>query len=172
MIIDLFFLTAAAAAIFKGYSKGFTGAIFSFVGVLLGLVLAVKFSSSVAGWLSNSTGTKNAFLPFAAFILVFVAVAVATRMLSFVVNKSIEMVMLGWLNRVAGITLFFFLYLVILSIILFYINELSLMPTAFESSKSYAFIRPIGPWFIGLLAYIVPAFNDVFEQLHTFFKDS
>ncbi len=171
MLVDLLFVIALAASIFKGYTNGFTGAVFSFLAVLLGVVLALKFSSSVAVWLGNSTGTKNAFLPFLAFMLVLLAVAVGVRMLSFLARKSIEMVMLGWLNRLGGIALYFFLYSVVLSIVLFYLSELKIIPAeTFEASKTYFFLKPLGPWVIAKLAYAVPAFNDVFEQLHTFFR--
>jgi membrane protein required for colicin V production len=69
-----------------------------------------------------------------------------------IIEKSLQLVMLGWLNKLAGIFLFASLYIIILSIVLFYFDRLGFIkPETFATSKSYFLIKPWAPKFIEIL---------------------
>ena len=79
--------------------------------------------------------------------------------------------MLGWLNRIGGIVLYALLYLIILSIFVFYAEKLQLLqPATIQSSVTYKFIQPWGPVVMDNIGRLIPAFKDMFTQLGDFFN--
>jgi membrane protein required for colicin V production len=170
MLIDIVFLILLLLAIIKGYRKGLVLAAFSFVGIFLGLAAAVKFSAVVAGWLREFTHTAVGWLPFIAFIIILIGVWILVRIGSKLIETSLELVLLGWLNRVFGILLYALIYATVYSIVLFYANRLHLMKTYMISdSITYQFIKPLGPKFMELFGQMLPIFKEAFNELSSFF---
>lgn len=170
MPVDVIFGILLLLAIWKGYSRGFIVAIFSFFSLLIGLAAAVKFSAVVANWLGVSTGIGQKWLPILAFTLVMIAVALVVRLIAKTIEATIQLALLGWLNKLLGILLFTSLYMFIYSIVLFYANQIGFISTTtIAKSKTYAFIAPMGPGAIDLLGKLIPLFRDLFEQLSNFF---
>jgi membrane protein required for colicin V production len=172
MVIDSIFLILLILAVFKGYRNGFIVAVFSFIGIIIGLAAAMKFSTVVAGWLKNSTGISAEWLPFLSFLLVMIGVAILVRIGARLIQSAMELVLLGWLNKVSGIVLYAALYTTLYSVFLFYAGKLGLLkPTALLSSHSYSFIQPWGPKAIECFAWLIPWFKGMFEELSRFFDN-
>lgn len=170
MFIDIVFLVLMLLACFKGYSKGFIVALFSVIAFVAGLAAALKLSAYAANRLSGTFDTSGKWLPVISFILVFVLVVFLVSMVGKLLQKSVEMIMLGWLNRLAGITLYALLYTFIFSVFLFYAVQLRILSTAtVEASKIYPYIQPLGPWVMDSLGNIIPVFKNMFGQLQDFF---
>jgi membrane protein required for colicin V production len=170
MLIDILLLILLVIALIKGYRKGLVLASFSFVGIFIGLAAAVKFSAIVAGWLKEYTHIAFKWLPFLAFLLILIAVWILVRMASKLIETSLELVMLGWLNRLAGILLYALLYACIFSVVLFYADKMHLLkPYMISDSISYGFIQPIGPKFMSLFEKILPVLKGAFQELGDFF---
>ena len=171
MLIDLALATLLVIAIFKGYQKGFIIAVFSIIAFIVGLAAALKFSAVVAGWLQNSVHISAKWLPFIAFAVVFFTVVLLVRVGAKLIEKSIQAVMLGWLNRVGGIILYAVLYIIILSIFIFYAQKLQLLQVAaIESSQTYPYIQPWGPEVMDNFGRLIPIFKDMFTELGEFFN--
>lgn len=157
-------------AVFKGYRNGFVVAVFSFLAVIIGLAAAMKLSALVAGWLKDSTNISAAWLPFLSFMLVMVGVIVLVRLGAKMIQSALQMMMLGLLNRLAGILLYAALYTTVLSVLIFYALKMQLLrPETVSSSQTYAFIQPWGPKAIELFGVIIPWFRGMFAQLSAFF---
>ena len=170
MIIDIFFVLLLLLACFKGYSKGFIVALFSIVGFIAGLAAALKLSAYAAEKLSGSFNASGKWLPFVSFLLVFLAVVLLVNLGARLLQKSVEMIMLGWANRLAGILLFVILYSILLSIFLFYAVQLRfLSEEAVAASIAYPYLQPLGPAVINALGTIIPLFKNMFTQLQDFF---
>lgn len=170
MVIDIVLLVILAMACFKGYSRGLIVAIFSFLAIIIGLAAAMKFSVIVSGWLQNSTHISKQWLPFFSFLIVILGVATLVRWVAGLIQKSVEVIMLGWLNRLGGIVFYVALYVAIYSILLFYATEINIIkPETIQSSKTYTVIEPIGPKAINILGSLVPIFKNLFTDLQTFF---
>ncbi|MCX6210332.1 MAG: CvpA family protein, partial [Bacteroidetes bacterium] len=141
MFIDAIFCSLIFLAIIKGYTKGLVLAVFSFAAIILGLLLALKLSTTVSLWLQKSTNISNYWLPFISFALIMLGVVLLAKIGAKIIEKSLQLVMLGWLNKLAGIFLFASLYIIILSIVLFYFDRLGFIkPETFATSKSYFLI--------------------------------
>ncbi len=171
MLIDLTFAILLVIAIVKGYQKGFIIAVFSIIAFIIGLAAALKFSAAVAAWLQNSISISAKWLPFIAFAIVFIAVVLLVRMGAKLIEKSFQVIMLGWLNRIGGIILYAALYIIILSIFIFYAQKLQvLQPAVIESSQTWHLIEPLGPIVIDNFGRVIPVFKDMFTELGEFFN--
>ena len=171
MLIDFTFAALMILAVIKGYQKGLILAIFSIVAFIIGLAAALKLSTAVANYLKDSISVSAKWLPFIAFALVFFAVVILVRLGAKLIEKTFQAVMLGWLNRIGGIVLYAVLYLIILSIFIFYAEKLHLLQqSAIESSQTYHFIQPWGPKVMDNFGRLIPAFKDMFTELGDFFN--
>ncbi len=171
MVIDAVFILLMILAVVKGYRKGFVVALFSFVGIIIGLAAAMKLSTVVAGWLKDSTNISAAWLPFLSFVLVMIGVIFLVRLGALFIQSAIEMVLLGWLNKLSGIVLYAALYTTLFSVLLFYTEKIGwIKPATLLSSNAYTFIQPWGPKAINLFGAVIPWFKGMFEELSHFFE--
>jgi len=170
MIIDVVFLILMILAIFNGFRKGLIVALFSVIAFILGIAAALKLSSYVAARLSQSFDSSAKWLPVISFVIVFLAVVILVHLGARLLQKSVEMVMLGWLNRLGGVLIYVLLYSIVLSILLFYASMIHLVsPETQAASISYPYLKDLGPKMINSLGTIIPWFKDMFSQLEAFF---
>lgn len=172
MLIDIVFAVLMLLAVFKGVTKGFIVAVFSFVAFFVGLAAALKLSATVAGYLSAGAITGR-WLPFVSFAIVFIGVIFLVKWGAAIIKRTVSLVLLGWLDRLGGVLLFAIIYLMIYSIVLFYASQLHLVtPQLLAESATGNFIMPWGPKAISLLSAIVPWFSNMFTELGNFFEDA
>lgn len=170
MAIDAFFLILMILACVKGYRKGLIVGLFSIIAFIVGLAAALKLSAVVAARMSTSTNISAKWLPVISFVLVFIIVVLLVNLGAKMLQKSAELVMLGWANKLGGIILYALLYSIVLSIFLFYAIQLHLLKNeTIAASQCYSFIKPLGPGVIDKLGIIIPFFKDMFSQLQQFF---
>jgi len=170
MLIDIIFIVLLLAAIVKGYSNGLIIAVFSLLALVIGLAAAIKLSAVTANWLKDAIHVAAKWLPVIAFAVVFIIVVLAVRLGARALEKTAELVLLGWVNKLGGILLYIALYTVIFSVLLFYAEKVNLVtPGTIASSKTYEFIKPWGPKAMNAIGSLVPVFKDMFQQLEDFF---
>ena len=171
MLIDIIFAVLIVIAIIKGFQKGLIIAFFSIIAFIIGLAAALKLSVVAAAYLKDSLNISARWLPFIAFAVVFFMVVILVRLGAKLIEKALQLALLGWLNRIGGIILYVILYTIILSIFLFYAEKLQLVqPATIQSSFTYKFIQPWGPKVMDNLGKIIPIFKDMFTELGNFFS--
>jgi membrane protein required for colicin V production len=140
-------------------------------GFFIGVAAAIKFSAIVASRLSTNGHLNGKWLPFLSFVLVFSIVVISMHYLGKLFQKTSELIMMGWLNKIGGICLFVLLYGIIFSVLLFYANQLHLFKKeTINSSYFYPYISPLAPDVINSMGKIIPFFKDLFVQLEGFFN--
>ncbi|RYZ23687.1 MAG: CvpA family protein [Chitinophagaceae bacterium] len=170
MGIDIIVLGLMLLALFKGLRKGLVLAVFSFLAFVIGLAAALKLSAVVAHYLGESTNVSGRWLPMAAFLIVFVAVLLLVRLGAKMIESGLQLVLLGWLNRVGGVLFFALLYLFLFSILLFWADNLHLLREPLKAdSVTWPWLQPLAPKIIGGLGAVLPFFRDLFGQLSDFF---
>ncbi len=170
-MIDIIFAILILIAIVKGYKKGLIIAIFSSIAFIVGLAAALKLSATVAMYLQNNVAISSKWLPFLSFAVVFIIVVLLINLGGKLLEKTFEMALMGWANRVGGILLFISLYIIIFSIFLFYAVKINLFEEGtIQSSKVYPFVKPWGPKVINASSTILPVFKDMFNQLSNYFE--
>lgn len=177
MLIDIVALLLVVLAIFKGLSKGLIVALFSFLAFILGLAAALKLSTAMAEYIGANVEVSQRWLPFIAFVVVFIIVVLLVRLGAKLLQSAVQMAMLGWLNRIGGVLLYILIYYFIYSVLLFYATQLNIIkPGTTQASVTYNYIAPFGPKVMEILGSIIPLFKDMFEDLLQFFdkvdKDS
>ena len=170
MIIDIILLGLLIMAVVKGLQRGFIVALFSMIAFIVGLVAALKLSTVVATYLDDSINVSARWLPFLAFGLVFIVVVLLVRLLAAVIQSTMELAMLGWVNRIAGIFLYAILYILIFSVLLFFAVQMNFFDQdGLDNSSTYPYIKPVGPFVIDGIGVLLPWFKDMFAELQEFF---
>ncbi len=170
MVIDICLFALLILAIFKGIKQGLVVAVFSFFAIILGLAAAVKMSTLVAKWLSETINIHAGWLPFLAFVIIIIAVSIIVRICAAIIETTLQLSMLGWLNKLGGIVFYCCIYVTVFSVLIFYLAQLHLLkPPVIATSKAYPYIQNWGPYIINLFAKIIPIFKGMFEELTKFF---
>lgn len=160
-----------ALAVFKGIRNGLVMAVFSLVALFLGVLAALKLSATVVLWLGGNVEISTRWLPFLAFLLVFVVVVVLVNMIGKLLEATTEWAFLGWVNKGFGIVFYAIIYLLIWSLVIFYLDKLSLISQeAMESSVTYPIIAPWGPNAVDWIASIMPIFKDILNDIGSFLE--
>jgi len=171
MLLDIILLLLLVLAIIKGYQRGLIIGIFSLLAIIIGLAAAMKLSAVVAGYIGKAVKVSDAWLPIISFIAVFIIVVLLVRLGANMLHKTIEIALLGWVNRLGGILLYIAIYCIVFSVILFYLEQVNLIQKeTITQSVAYPFIQPWGPRVINGFAFFIPFFRDMFTELQAFFS--
>lgn len=170
MILDLIFVVILVLAIYKGYQRGLIVGIFSFLAIIIGLAAAMKLSTVVAGYIGEAVKVSDEWLPVISFAAVFIIIVLLVRLGANAIQRTAEVAMLGWVNRIGGIILYAALYITVFSVLVFYSEQVHLVKQqTIDKSVSYSFIQPWGPKAINGFGIVIPAFKDMFAELEKFF---
>jgi membrane protein required for colicin V production len=171
MSIDVLFLLLMVLAIFRGVRHGFIISICSAIAIFIGLAAAIRLSASVAANASSSAHLSYRWLPVLSFLLIFLGVVILVRLGARLLEKAVDLAMMGWLNKLAGVLLYAVIYMIVLSVVLFYAVQLHLVgPRTLKASVTYPFIRPWGQVIIDEFGKFVPWFKGMFVRLEDFFS--
>jgi len=170
MILDIIVAVILVLAIIKGYRQGLIAGLFSFVAIIVGLAAAIKLSAVVAVHIGKATKISEQWLPIISFAVVFLIVILLVRLGAKAIQRTVELAMLGWVNRLGGIIFYVAIYITVISILLFYAGQIKIIkPETTEKSVTYSLIQPIGPKAINIVGSIVPGFKNMFGELEEFF---
>jgi membrane protein required for colicin V production len=170
MMIDIIVCILLGLAIWKGLRRGLIVALFSMFAFIVGIAAAMKLSVVVADYMKDSVNISAKWLPFISFILVFLAVVLAIRFVANLMEKAMELTLLGWLNKLGGVILYVLMYMIFFSVVLFYAEQLQVVSKkATESSITYPVLKPLGPLAIDAISWLIPWFKDMFAELEQFF---
>lgn len=172
MLIDIIFAVIVVLAIFKGYRRGLIVGLFSFIAIIIGLAAAIKLSVVVADRLGKSVKVSEQWLPIIAFIIVFALVVILVRLGANFIQRTVEIAMLGWLNRLGGVILYLAIYIGVYSVLLFYADKVDLIKEGTkQKSTTYSYVEPVGPKAIDTFGAVIPFFRNMFKELEDFFDD-
>lgn len=170
MVLDIALAIILILAVIKGLRRGLIVGIFSLVAIIIGLAAAMKLSAVAAAYIGETVNISAQWLPILSFILVFIAVVLLIRWGANLIQKTVEVAMLGWVNRLGGAVLYAVIYLIVFSVLVFYAEQIKLIkPETIEKSVTYSFIQPWGPKAINGFAAIIPVFKDMFTELQDYF---
>ena len=179
MVVDIITVIILVYAIYKGWTKGFTMAIFTLASYFISILLALQFSGMVAGYIRDFAKSDSKWYSFLSFVLVLVAGIIAVRIIGKILEKSAQVLMLGLPNKLLGILFFSFIYLTVFAIVLVYAEKFEMIDHYnVGESKSYDYLLRCGKWFIDQCSKWMPAIKNLFndtksaiqEQMHTNMK--
>jgi membrane protein required for colicin V production len=173
MGIDIVFAIILVFAIYKGYSRGLIVAVFSFVAVMVGMAAALKLTTVAVLYAQQHWQIHTRWLPVLCFICLFVGVVLLVRLGATLMQKLVELAMMGWLNKLGGIILYSAIFIIAYSVLLWIANQLYwLSPETKLQSVVYPYIEHLGPAVMNGLGRIIPIFKDMFAGLQSFFDNA
>ncbi len=170
MALDVTGLIIIALFFIRGYTRGLIVAAFSVVAILLGMLCALKLSQSFATWLLAKGYTTVGWAPVLSYCILFIGVVLVVRLIAKLLQKAVEGMMLGIVNKLAGGLLYAFVGAVLYSSILWIGARMNLItPEQIAGSKTYSWLSCLAPWFFSAAGALVPFAKDVFANLQHFF---
>jgi membrane protein required for colicin V production len=155
--LDLLAGTILILAFLQGYRNGLIKAIISFFSLLIGVVLAFQFAGFVAAQLKEYTKITSYWLPFISFLLVLIAVMIALRWVTRLLQQTADWLMLGWLNKVRRIALYSMIYGTLLSALIYFMMLLGILEkSTMDASVSYPYLSKWWPYFMATLSEWLP----------------
>jgi membrane protein required for colicin V production len=100
--LDIVILVLFAWGAFRGFSRGLIIMIASFIALTLGIVGAFKFSGVVAEWLVDTLRVSTPYLRLVSFTITFIGIAIAINIAGFLISRMLDLVALGYINRLMG----------------------------------------------------------------------
>ena len=101
-VIDIIILILIGVGVIQGLMKGSMKELAAIVGFVAGLLLARALFGTVAEQLAPALRTSITVAQILSFILIWVAVPIGCSLIASVLTKALDVVNLGWLNRLAG----------------------------------------------------------------------
>lgn len=133
-----------AIAVFKGIKNGLIIAIFSIVGWILGIYAAFKFANVAMGYLKGALDMSPKTLYILSFVIVFLIVMLLVHLGARLVEKTVELALMGWLNRIGGIFFYVLLYTLIFSVMIFFAAKFKLLSDeTIAASRVYPWVKPL-----------------------------
>jgi membrane protein required for colicin V production len=99
--IDVVIIIAAVIGAYLGWKQGLVRTVFSFIGLIIGVVLAGQWSPDLADKISAEADWAYIL----AFAIILVAVLIITTIIGKILQGIFKLFMLGWLDYLGGIVL-------------------------------------------------------------------
>ncbi|RLD87408.1 MAG: CvpA family protein [Bacteroidetes bacterium] len=150
-LLDLILLIPLLLFAFNGYKKGIIIEVTTLVALVLGIYAALFFSNYTANLLTGSFNISTDYLNIIAFIATFIGVLVAVMIIGKLLEKVVNLLMLGIVNKLAGALFGIVKGALLLSILIFLINYFDtnasiIKKEARTKSILYKNIEPVAPW--------------------------
>jgi membrane protein required for colicin V production len=146
IILGLLLIFAAIG----GFKNGLVAEIASLAALVLGIWGAIEFSYVTSEFLIENFNIKTDHLNIISFIVTFIVIVILVHIVGNVVSKMLEAVMLGFVNKLAGLVFGVLKAALILSIILVVFdkidNDVHILPERTkQNSRMYEPIRSFAP---------------------------
>lgn len=102
-VLDIIILVVLGLCVLMGAIHGLIRQLGSIVGLFLGIWLACRFSSPLAGYMSSWIHASEQIVKVIAFTLILIFTVLGMSLLGRMLEKVFTSAALGWLNRIAGV---------------------------------------------------------------------
>lgn len=123
-VLDIIFLVPILWLGYRGFQKGFIIELSSLVALILGIYIAINFSGFTASWLTDNFDISQKYLTIISFVVTFIAVVFGVFMVGKILEKFIDILLLGFINKIAGSAFGIVKAAFLISVVLWIINSL------------------------------------------------
>jgi len=141
--LDILFLIPIVWFAYQGFKRGLIIELTSLLALILGIYAALYFSGYAANFLVNNMDMESKYVPVTSFILTFIVVVVVVYFVGKILEKLVNMVALGFLNKLAGSFFGILKAAIFLSIVLLIINQFNDDLISRQKKKNSFLYRPI-----------------------------
>jgi len=146
--LDIIFIIPIIWFAYQGFKRGLIIELASLVALILGIYAALYFSYYAENFLTNNISMDTEYVSIIAFIVTFLIVVIIVYFIGKILEKVINMVALGFLNKMAGALFGILKAAVLISIVLLIINNFNdkfISKEKKENSLLYSPIAGIAP---------------------------
>lgn len=141
--LDIAIIVVLGILTVLGVKRGLIKSLVPLVGVVLGIVLAGKFHHALAerlGFIQNES-----LAAIIAFVLILIAVYVLVSILGSIIRRILEVVFLGWVDRLGGAVFGFALGWIICSVVVVLLARYVALPAEIPEMP----VAELGEWIEG-----------------------
>jgi membrane protein required for colicin V production len=121
-VLDIIILCFVALLLVNGIRKGFIISLASLIALVLGIYAAVFFSNYIRDLLVAHVHPSATWLPVLSFVITFLIVVIVIMLIAKALEKLVDLVGMGFLNKLAGAVFGVLKAILLLSIIFFIIH--------------------------------------------------
>lgn len=148
--IDLTLGLLLIIAAIQGFRKGFIIELASLAALVLGIWGGIKLSDMTAHFITKHTGYTSDYLNIIAFFVTFIIIVILIHIMGKALDSIVKVVMLGFLNRLAGIIFGVLKAAVVLSVLLLLFDDIDetvhILPVQQkQESKIYGPMKEVVP---------------------------
>jgi len=157
--LDIIIILPLLYGLIKGFSNGLIKEITGLLGLIIGVYVAINFSSYLHPRVTEFLGGYDQFVPIIAFTTLFVVSILAIRLLGYFLDKLTKVLALGIISKILGSIFGVLKIVVIFSFLLVVITEYKLINT--KTQKESVLLKPLQD----VAGIIIPEIN---KHKHTF----
>lgn len=166
MIIDLIACLLVAFGFYQGFTKGLIKTVFSTLSILIAVVATFKFSGEVMDILESLLNINRAITFVLGFVLTFIVVMALIRFIGGKLEKLINTIHIGGVNKILGGALLGLFYAILISYGVYFINKVELIsPQQKEASFTYPILEPLPRITQDVGSKLKPYFSGFWENL-------
>jgi len=155
--LDIILAIPLLWAIYRGFTKGFIIEVTSLIALFLGVYGAIHFSY----YISDLLKLNSAYSTLISFAVTFLIIVIVVFFFAKMLEKSINLLALGFLNKLAGAFFSLLKIAFILSVLLIFINKINSKTSIIsEDARKGSFLYPAVSAFAPM---IIPKLN--FEEI-------
>ncbi len=168
--LDLTALLLAALGFYWGFQKGILAALLGWIGLLLGLILAMKTASLLGVYLMKWEEIPPAWIPAISYLLLFVGVILLVRLLTKALESLISTLRWNGINRLMGGLAYAAMALLFWSTLLWLGHQMHLFPPeTLAHSQSYPYLAPLPSRLLEAIGQYWPMVDSILDDLSQFF---
>lgn len=150
-ILDIILIIPILWLAYRGFRKGLIIELFTLAALILGVYVSIHFSDVVGRFLVEKLNLQSNHMSIIAFIVTFIGVVILVNILGRILEKFIDMIALGFINKMLGGIFGIAKAVIFLSVIIFVINMFD------KKEKIFTEERREGSFLYKPVALVVPS---------------
>lgn len=144
-VVDILLLLPLLYGCIQGFRHGVVSEIGSFLSIIIGIYVARFWAPDLSVLIVNWFDCQQQIAIVVAYIVAFIIGALGIRLLAYLISKLLDIVKIGWINKLIGAAFGTFKWLLILSLVLNLLSMINsyapiIQTNTIQQSKLY---RPI-----------------------------
>jgi len=170
--LDLILLIPLFIGAYSGYKRGLIMELVGVIALVLAVLGAFKLLHTGIQFLSEYIPEYSNFLPFIAFIGIFIGILILVNLIGRMTKKFLDLTILGAFDNFAGAIIGIFKWAFLVSIVLWLSLQvnLSIPDHLTENSFFYPYIVEFAPSVGNYISAIFPFTSDLFESIKDLFN--
>lgn len=158
--IDIIIIICLLPSIFLGLRNGLIKQIVSLCVLFFGIKLSLQFSEPVSTWLAQHITVSAFAIKTISFVVIFSVVAIVLSLIGRLIEKIVQVTLLGWVNKILGVILSFLFFLIILSVFIYFLDSANNLIHIIPQEKINE--SELYPALLDFSKFIFPYFKELF----------